>query len=71
MEELEDRIANYTSTDETAVLAACKWYHNHIGYTYDDGSCYNVAGYVDEDCDKYLEYQAKLEVLSHVVPSLF
>ena len=65
MTQLDDLIAAYTSVDQTQLLDACKWYHDYVGLTLDDGTCYNRASYVDLDCDHIVEYMTKLEVITY------
>ena len=64
MTQLDDLIAAYTSVDQTELLDACQWYHDYVGLTLDDGTCYNRASYVDLDCDHIVEYMTKLEVIT-------
>ena len=64
MTQLDDLITAYNSVDQTELLDACKWYHDYVGWTRDDGTCYNLASYVDHDCDHIVEYMAKLEVIT-------
>ena len=67
MSQLENIVTAYNSdasgsSDESTVIGTCKWYHDYTGYTYNDGRCFNNRWSPDEDCEHFLEYQAKLTV---------